>query len=559
MSKGVYAVLRISLLGAFLAAPVASWANQTESEPNSSRAEANGPISFDEALIGGLPGSYGGDSDPNYSDYWSFTAVKDERYTFTARPKNTLPRAPLDIDLDLEDAGGTVVASATSGGANQTETLNWICPADGAYYLVVYEGTATANAIARYEVTCQEGALNWLLSPLPTEGAFVKPGRAAPGGRVGFEVLESDDPNGKIIFGSWSYSEDGSATAFPLVASVSQMNGKLYRARLSLLNPDAASADLCPGYRVEYTNAAFTHFGGIGVETSDPANAPDSATSFTATVYWTPPFGCSDMGDAGTLADWPLSPGRDYRDYTLILDLFHTQLGDRGVFTLKSFAVEPINAPTSPSATRTYGNLGNWSTSTIPGGFFQDGAIVKSPASITIQTGAHSPSYNARYVGAFGPLATGAGQLNGNLACPNGKLVRLSVKAASQDIETTPITRLYLHAYMSEVGPAPDYRFMRNMVWFDIYGALEPFAKFITDWGGRSLVSPTQPNPGVPPPGAGTTLYCYAYTHQGYDETNDYLLPDVSVLSLNRYTDGGSGWADDSGGIIFSDVAVNVY
>ncbi|HUT24242.1 MAG TPA: hypothetical protein VM492_07880 [Sumerlaeia bacterium] len=552
-------VLLAAVLVAFLGIPATPWADQTESEPNSSRGSANGPINFDEALTGGLPGSYGLDSDPFYSDYWSFTGVKDLKYTFTAVPKNVSGLFPLDIDLDIENSSGALVAGSASGGDNQTETLRWTCPANGTYYLVIYEGTQTANGIARYEVTCREAPLAWVLALFPAESAFVKPGREAPVGQVGFEVLGSDDPEGKKVFGSWSYSEDGTQTVFPLIATEAAMTGKIYRARLSFHNPGAATADLCPGYRVEYANVAFTHFGGIEVQTFDPANAPAGSTSFTATVYWAPPFGCSDMDDNGTLADWPLASGTDYRNYTVIFDLFHTQLGDLGVFTLEGFAVEPVPPPASAPVTHPYSDLSAWNDSTIPGGYFQDGGISKSASSIAIQAGVHNPAYSARYIGAFGPVATEVGQLSGNPPCPNNKLVRLSVRASSLNLETTPVTRLYLHAYMSQVGPAPAYRFTRNIVWFDIYGALEAFAKLPTAWGGRSRVSLTQPNPGVPPTGAGTTLTCYAYTHGGYDETNDYLLPDISVLSLNRYTDGLSGWQDDSGGVTFSDVKIEIY
>ena len=120
-------------------------------------------------------------------------------------------------------------------------------------------------------------------------------------------------------------------------------------------------------------------------------------------------------------------------------------------------------------------------------------------------------------------------------------------------------------AYAEEVGVTQRVRFdvvlevTRNTVWFDIFGALESFAKFPADWGGRTVVSPTQPNPCVPPAGAGTTLSTWAYSHEGYDEANDYFLPDVQVLSLNRYTDGQSGWQDNSGGVTFSDVTIEIY
>jgi hypothetical protein len=73
------------------------------------------------------------------------------------------------------------------------------------------------------------------------------------------------------------------------------------------------------------------------------------------------------------------------------------------------------------------------------------------------------------------------------------------------------------------------------------------------------VIDPSQPNPGVAPASAGTRLSTWAYSHEGYDEANDYFLPDVQVLSLNAYADGGSGWADDSGGVTFSDARIEIY
>ena len=73
------------------------------------------------------------------------------------------------------------------------------------------------------------------------------------------------------------------------------------------------------------------------------------------------------------------------------------------------------------------------------------------------------------------------------------------------------------------------------------------------------MIGATQPNPGVPPAGAGTVLSTWAFSHEGYDEVNDYFLPDLQALSLNQYTDGQSGWEDDSGGVTFSNVKIEIY
>jgi hypothetical protein len=360
-------------------------------------------------------------------------------------------------------------------------------------------------------------------------------------------------------------SEDGTAPIFPLIAAEAEMTGRLYTAHFTLRNDSAATRNLCPGYRLEYSNESFTHFGGVEVTTNDAAHAPKQGADYTFSVVWEAPFGCVDMGDYGTLADWPLAAGaedRDRREYTLLFDLFHSQAGDQGVFTLEGVVVQPIDLPTSPESSTVYTNYLSWLKAVIPGDYFQEGMISQSANSVTLRTGAYDPQYRARFVGAFPPLASAVGVLNGNPACQSGKLVRLSIQASSVDVERTPMTRLFLHAYMSKPNGTygqPDFQATRNTVWFSIFGALEPYAKFPAAWGGRSVIDPNQPNPGVPPMGVGTRLSTWAYSHEGYDEVNDYFLPDVQVLSLNRYTDGQSGWEDDSGGVAFSNVKIEIY
>jgi hypothetical protein len=406
-------------------------------------------------------------------------------------------------------------------------------------------------------------ANKWLLT-LPSEGGLVKPGRAAPEGRVGFEVSGSDDPQGKIIFGTWSLGLTGDASVFPLTVSETGMSGRLYSAHLTFRN-DAWSANACPGYRVEYTNAAFTHFGGIEVTTTDPADAPSQGNDYVVSVVWEVPFACNDMGDAGTLANWPLAPApseQDLRRYTLIFDLFHKQSGDSGIFTLEEISAQTLIRPTTPKSSTVYDNLDEWIAARIPDPFFDEGIFQASYGSVTLLAGPHDSKYGARFIGAFAPLATGVGQLNGNPPCENERLVHLMVKATSARIDTTPMTRLFIHAYMSEpkgTWGQPDFQFTRNVLWFDIFGALEPFAKLIAAYGGRNIVDPNQPNPGVPKGGGGTVLSTWAFTHEGYDEVNDYLLPDIQVLSLNRYVPDDDGWPDDSGGVSVSDVAIEVY
>ncbi|NQU45242.1 hypothetical protein HQ520_18320 [bacterium] len=168
--------------------------DQTESEPNSSRFEANGPIHFDEILIGGLPGSYGADSDLLYADYWRFTGRAGAQYRFVGTPRNSTSLFPLDIDLDLENGTGGLEARAVAFGDNQIETLNWTCTTDATYYLIVYEGTGTANGISRYEIAC-------------TETIDDTDGPTYPGGSAGIRSVSRYESNGQAT-AAWHAAED---------------------------------------------------------------------------------------------------------------------------------------------------------------------------------------------------------------------------------------------------------------------------------------------------------------------------------------------------------------
>jgi len=136
---------------------------QEESEPNSSRGLADGPISFNEVIKGYLPGVYG-DTSP-YDDYWSFSATAGNTYTFTAEPKNTSFLYHLDIDLELQNSSGGFIKESRVGGDDENEILTWTCTSSGTYYLDIYEGTGISNPASWYECNCEEstGVEDWEL------------------------------------------------------------------------------------------------------------------------------------------------------------------------------------------------------------------------------------------------------------------------------------------------------------------------------------------------------------------------------------------------------------
>jgi len=453
----------------------------------------------------------------------------------------------------------TVIAAVTSGTqvmASAPETLQVYSIRDAAADTVTEPG-----AIYTYYTNAPQG--KWNRAPNAIEGPLVKPPtQSDPTGKAGFTVLASDNPAGKIMFASWNLGTNGTGTVFPMPGNTTAMTGKLYEAELRL-RCDAASANLCPGYRAEFTNVGYTNFGGVEVSTSDAANAPYDNKDFWVTLLWEVPLGCSDMGDTGMLADWPYS-GLDYRDYALMFDLFHNQNLDYGVMTLEEVRVQPIAKPSSVASTFTYSNYASWIGAFLHASdaSFKDGTIAQTSTNVTIQTGSFDTSgaTTARFAGAFPPVSVVPGNLAGNVACLNDEVFSYSCTAASVNIETTPIVRLYLQPMMSRMVGS---QMTRNVIFFTMFGAVDPFAKLKADWGGRITTPSQQPNPGVPPAGAGTTLTHWCYTHGGYNETEDYMVPNIQVLSLNVYpptgAGSGSGWEDDSGGITFSSVTVRYY
>jgi len=148
---------RITFLFVFLLLCLSLIGDQMESENNDMRELADGPILFNGNLIGGLPGSYGGDS-PFPQDYWRFSALADKTYTFKAIAENCNEIiSPLDLALDIENTSGTIIATKDSFGDCDSEILYWDCPSTGTYYLVVWEATGWPEPISWYVLHCKMG------------------------------------------------------------------------------------------------------------------------------------------------------------------------------------------------------------------------------------------------------------------------------------------------------------------------------------------------------------------------------------------------------------------
>lgn len=390
----------------------------------------------------------------------------------------------------------------------------------------------------------------WIPSMPAGETNIVKPGTLASDGS-GYDVAAVDDPANKIMFGQLQLG-DGSASIFPIEAA--GMDGMLFNARLRLRNVDAPSADLCPGYRFEYASNGYTHFGGIEVNTWDDANAPYAGNDFWAQLYWEVPTQMTETGDDGQLADWYF--GGDFRNYQLLFDLFHTQLGDRGLFTAQEVVVEAVTKPTDASATVTYDDLSTWIEQKLQAAApdtFEDGVATLATDSITLVTGSLETAATNRFIQVNPPTTT----LTDTMNAASDTLYQLQCDAQSVDVETTPLFRMYLQRYDVDgfaVFAEDPTAYFTNIIWFDMYGALVPFAKQPDYWAGRQS---GQNPPGVPPDDAPVTASAWAYSHTVLGP-NHFFLPELSVQSQNFYTDD-AGWEDDEGGVTITNVAVKAY
>jgi hypothetical protein len=414
---------------------------------------------------------------------------------------------------------------------------------------------------SQYAYVSDDPGATWVGSVPAAEGSVTKPGTLAPAGVCGYDVAAVDDPANKIIFGQFQLG-DGSATIFPIAGA--GMADKLYNARVRLRNPDAPSADLCPGYRIEYTNNAYTHFGGIEVNTYDDNNAPYAGHDHWAQVYWEVPYEMTEMADGGQLSDWYFGH-TDFRNYTLLFDLFHKQLGDRGLLTAQEVVVEAVDKPTAASSSLTYADMTNWIQAKYAASdpnTFQDGVVTEQTADhITMTAGggdatpAGSDPNGNRFI-QVNPPVNAASFTTDNMHAVSDTLYQVHCDAQSLDVETTPLFRMYVECYDQDgfaqylTDPTAYYT---NIIWFDIFGALEPYAKQPDYWAGRQS---GQNPPGVPPDDAPVTASVWLWSHtQG---PNCGLMPEVSVHSLNNYLND-AGWQDDDGGVTISNVGVNAY
>jgi hypothetical protein len=434
-------------------------------------------------------------------------------------------------------------------------------------YSILGDDSAESSYII--ELTGAEIAAQWKQVPATPGGSITGAGTFSGSG---FTVAIGDNPGAGIIFGTWQFGTDGSAVTFPLGATLADISAdEIYAAHFTMHNDSAPTGDLSPGYRITFTNAAYTHYGGVEVNSNDAGNSPSTGGDATVSLFWSVPRDMTAMGETDWLAVPPsaaytLIGFTDFRQYGFNFDLFHTQLGDYGIFTMEEVLVEIISKPSGGTA-NPFTALDAWDDTSF--GFivdspYADGDFTFASTSITIETG-DDTTRDYRYVGAE-PANYVPGQSIGSIGdrptVPTDELCLFSATARSvSSTENTPMIRLYLKANRADFDDSAQPLKERNVVWFTIYGSLFDSAKQ-SGWNVRTAAggTPLIENPGVPELSSDSVLECYAQTGIGLYAAGDVLNPQFSVLSLNLYgpanTTFTNDWLDDSGGITISNVDI---
>lgn len=467
----------------------------------------------------------------------------------------------------------TLIAAVTSG-------TTQILPGDPGFlevHSIFGANDATTDTLAYYEFPVQsvDGVSGWFWKVTGDDGTWITQATKSAEPTVGYDIALSDDPDtlGRTYFGEWQLADGGTQATVFYPADANGMGGKLFNTRLRLSNT-GPSAELCPSYRILYANIAFTHIGGIQVLTTHDLGAPFSGNDLTVQLFWEVPSQATESADGGNLSTWPFAsssdsehpdktlPAYEWRDYTILFNSFHGpgQGGDFGTLVIEEVAIEVIDAPTAAASTVSYSNLSSWQHFGLSGAFptlFADGNATPSAASITIQAGTDS-SLSFRFY-QTNPIEAAAigGNLADHMGLVDNQLVRFSYQAQSVNVGTTPIVRVFLHAQSSDLADLQAFRANLNLNWEDEYGAALDFVK--PTLYNITTVVPGFTNPGVAPATA-TTFSTWIYTHSGW-QTGNYILPDFSVFSSNKYATGSTthGWSDNGGGVVLSNIQVEAF
>ncbi len=558
-----------------------------------------------------------------------------------------LATANLDIYNETATAGGTGVADVPAA----TPTVDGIATGsvagvtDGTSYAITIiaavdnlagggsVASTLADSVGVLDVSSQTGVATSVLPP----NIFLGPNRpsltewtfdpvAAGGllaaasqftdsvtGSIGFNV-NVDPPVGGLMLGTYRYigANASNLDRYPMVAS--GQAGKVYLASVRLRS-DAATASDCPGYRINATSFQQTHNVTMSVFTNSASavggatnNAPflpagQGFNDFTATIAWTPPTGLVDEQDGGPLSNFFTF---DSRNYTIIVDLFHNQVGDRGSLLIEEMDVRSINVVdlVSAGADIVVTGFDQWSAfphnrAAIGEGTVSNNLVSKdlsngqaggafgqfftgvSDIRMALQVNQATSTYNdpisgpgrhalriaqinapfssAFYVGSGTSTPTGSAAANLTKQQVNNQLVRyvFTLRSGGGAVNDKPIIRITIAAATNDAnGNGTEGEFIPSTgfgeTWTDWALVEESIYQFTTgstdtaNNNGKSaigLASLGFTGPGAPQT-TDTPVDVWVFSHNNRTGENaPYLYPFVEVISFNLYADAiGAGF-----------------
>jgi len=444
------------------------------------------------------------------------------------------------LSLANNMSGATSVYTATPATNGLTAAQFTPSAAPAAFTLVLADGDFPTTAVAQsdfsvYTVAGSDDGFSGLAVQVYTAGfatgsdGWVWKNNTDPtlnnanhGTTAGSLTASLASNTSKPSFGTWT-TGDGTnpKTMVPVVGAT----GNIFRGTFTI-SSTAANADNTPGYRVFYQSEAFTHLGGVSLNSMQSivgqVFAPSTAGTKDVVVYWAPPFTLTEYSDTGKLAT--VQTGKDFRAYFLAFDLVGYEASDTGVLGLDNVNIEMIARPDASSSVISWGTGGTpfnstlttagWSanTSGLGVGIGAGTANVSLANTITMQATAATTG-----IVSVGPFANATSLP----AWTSDQLIRTNVTMASSNVNAAPTFRVLTLAVTSAGA-------VRAFTWVDAF----------TGDTAKGLYAPAGNTAPAAPATAGSNIECYLYTHVS---NGGVLEPYVDCYTIGPVLHSGSG------------------
>lgn len=361
--------------------------------------------------------------------------------------------------------------------------------------------------------------------------------------------------NSVPVYGQWQSGSGGDAG--PIIAADEATIGDENIICLqATLSSNAATAAICPGWRILFASQMFNHIGGIsGTTVAEDAagiHAPTSGNDLDVQIYWSVPYELTQYADGELLQDFSgVAPGFfDVRAYLVLWNMIDWEDADFGIISLRTLTASAIPRPFGAAPAVSWGVGGTyafddatgrrWSGGSAPPDGFTLGVFDFSAANVEIGAG-----------GASGYMAAGPNPLASGVYVDwtADELVRLKTTWSSiSSIDTCPTFRILVLVYSPDL-PATVAPFRSLLFGESFTGGL---AKIQMDLNGAT--DQTLP---CAPKGAGSHLETYVYGHNGggtgVGSLDSRMYPTVDCYSADN---SASDWPEETGRLRLSWLSV---